>query len=61
MTKNKMKLIVLDFGDASVNEYTVSNDIAKSMECVEEFIQEQGHSLDECQWMVAKSVMYKTN
>jgi len=53
------KLIVLDFGNASVNEYTIPVDIAKSSECVEEFIEDKGHYLDECQWMVALSVMYK--
>jgi len=53
------KLVVLDYGNASVNEYTIPVDVAKSPECVEEFIEDKGHYLDECQWMVAASVMYK--
>ncbi len=61
MNKNKMTLIVLDAKSVTVNEYTIPKDIAKSAECVEEFIEDQGHDLDVCQYMVAKQVEYRSH
>jgi hypothetical protein len=58
---NTMKLVVLDFGNVSVNEYTISSDIAMDTERVEEFMREQGHSDSECEWMVAGDIEYNIN
>jgi hypothetical protein len=58
---NTMKLVVLDFGNASVNEYTIPNDIAMDSERVEDFMREQGHSESECEWLVASNIEYNIN